>query len=126
MDEAEQLSDRVLIVDHGRAIAEGTPKEIIGRLGADSVIELSVSGNASTFLAPLATTLETLRAMNGVLAARADGHLISLHVESAHSMLPQLLAELARSRVALDDLRTHRPTLEDVFVSLTGRQLRDN
>ena len=68
---------------------------------------------------------ETLRAVDGVLGAHASDGTIELQVTELHRTMPALLSELRRQGVQLTELRTHSATLEDVFVSLTGRRLRD-
>jgi ABC-2 type transport system ATP-binding protein len=117
MDEAERLCDRVAIVDHGRVIALGTPRELIASLGAEHVIEFGVDG------ADL--DLTALGALDGVIGARRDVNRYLLQTSTLHRAVPALLAELERLRVPLAELRTHTATLEDLFVSLTGRHLRD-
>jgi ABC-2 type transport system ATP-binding protein len=119
MDEAERLCDRVAIVDHGRVIALGTPRELIARLRGEHVLEFAVMENN-----PLDET--PLRTIDGVCAAdRRDGT-YRLQVEELHRAMPALLNELRRQGAQLAELRTHSATLEDVFVSLTGRRLRDD
>src|SRR4051812_14453976 len=120
MEEAERLCDRVAIVDHGRVIALGTPQALIDSLGAGHLVTVATSG------APLAG--DELRALPGVRAARAIGEgapTWELAVTAAHETIPSLLGAIARRGATLADLQTHTPTLEDVFVSLTGRHLRD-
>jgi ABC-2 type transport system ATP-binding protein len=119
MDEAERLCDRVAIVDHGRVIALGTPRELIASLQAEHVLAFSVT--EGTRLDPA-----TLRALDGVLGAHASDGTIELQVAELHRSMPALLGELRRQGVQLTELRTHSATLEDVFVSLTGRRLRDD
>ncbi len=116
MDEAEKLCDRVGIVDHGKRIALGTPGELIQSLGGDEVIDLAAEN---------AGTAEELSALEGVCTARkeADGFVIT--VEKLHEALPRLLAYLDARGAHLLRLSTHRATLEDVFVHITGRQLRE-
>jgi ABC-2 type transport system ATP-binding protein len=116
MDEAERLSDRVVIVDHGKVIAEGSPAAVIGSLEADSIVSFTVE--------PAGEPLE-YRSLPGVRAVREDGGRTALTVTGVHRTLPALLDLLRREGRILSDLHTHRPTLEDVFVSLTGRHLRD-
>ena len=125
MDEAERLCDRVAIVDHGRVIALGTPRDLIASLGGDQVVEfvlnrVGADGHVSE---------EVLHRLDGVRAARRlgadNGDAWELHVSELHRTVPALLAELARRDLHLAELRTHSATLEDVFVHLTGRQLRD-
>ncbi|MBI5710062.1 MAG: ABC transporter ATP-binding protein [Candidatus Eisenbacteria bacterium] len=116
MDEAEKLCDRVAIVDHGKVIALGTPAELIALLGADHVVEFAVEGEPDT---------ARLAALPGAGQVRreAAGWLLSLR--TPHVTIPALLAELERQRLPLLSLTTHHATLEDVFMSLTGRTLRD-
>ena len=118
MDEAERLADRVAIVDHGRIIALGTPRELIASLGAEYVVAFSLAHDGTV-------ALEALRALDGVIAARVDAGTYEVQVTAVHHALPALLAALEQRGLALAELRTHSPTLEDVFVSLTGRALRD-
>jgi ABC-2 type transport system ATP-binding protein len=119
MEEAERLCDRVAIVDHGRVIALGTPRELIAALKAEHVLEFALAGDSTLDEAPL-------RRMEGVCsAARQDGS-YRLQVEELHRAMPALLGELRRQGAQLTELRTHSATLEDVFVSLTGRHLRDD
>jgi ABC-2 type transport system ATP-binding protein len=118
MDEAERLCDRVAIVDHGRVIALGTPRELIARLRGEHVLEFALMENNALDEAPL-------RTIDGVCAADRRNGTYRLQVEELHRAMPALLNELRRQGVQLAELRTHSATLEDVFVSLTGRRLRD-
>ncbi len=118
MEEAERLCDRVAIVDHGRAIALGTPRELVQSLGAEHVVEFAL-GNGVT-LAP-----DTLESIRGVQSVRANEGTWALTVAELHLAVPAILAELERRGATLSELRTHSATLEDVFVSLTGRHLRE-
>jgi ABC-2 type transport system ATP-binding protein len=119
MDEAERLCDRVAIVDHGRRIALGTPGELIAQLRAEHVLEFALAGNTSV-------DEELLRQIDGVCAADRRNGTYRLQVEELHRAMPALLSELRRQGAQLAELRTHSATLEDVFVSLTGRHLRDD
>ncbi|HEY4304258.1 MAG TPA: ABC transporter ATP-binding protein [Gemmatimonadaceae bacterium] len=119
MDEAEILCDRVAIVDHGRVIALGTPQELIGSLGAEHVIDFAVE-NVTT---PIG--IDALRSLDGVRAARPLASGFELQVSALHKTVPALLALIAQHSGSLTQLTTHSASLEDVFVSLTGRQLRD-
>ncbi|MCX6546352.1 MAG: ABC transporter ATP-binding protein [Acidobacteria bacterium] len=118
MDEAETLCDRVGIVDQGRLIALGTPRELIATLGAEHVIEFELEDGA--LLADA-----TLQLLPGVRDVRRLGGSTSLRVRELHTSVPALLAELERERRTLSRFATHHASLEDVFVAHTGRHLRD-
>jgi ABC-2 type transport system ATP-binding protein len=116
MDEAEQLCERVAIMDHGRAIARGTPRELVASIGIEHVVEFSSSRRPE---------LEPMSAIPGVRDVRPSASGIQMQVTELHRAVPALLAELDRQQLPLTELRTHSATLEDVFVALTGRHLRD-
>ncbi len=118
MDEAARLCDRVAIIDHGRVIALGTPRELVASLGAEHVIEFAVEP-ADTL------TAEALRALPSVEGVAHDDGSWRLTVREVHRAVPGLLAALAERGAEPTQLTTHHATLEDVFVSLTGRTLRD-
>jgi ABC-2 type transport system ATP-binding protein len=119
MDEAERLCNRVGIMNQGRVIALDTPRALIASLGAEHVIEFAAAEGQR------APDTDALRKLAGVRSVHArDGH-VQLHVEYLHAAVPAVLAELEAQGVSLAELRTHSATLEDVFVSLTGRHLRD-
>jgi ABC-2 type transport system ATP-binding protein len=115
MDEAQRLCDRVAIMDHGKVIALGTPRELIASLGAEHVVEFSAGE----------VDVEAVGRLDGVRSVRSENGSVLLQVTELHRAVPALLAELARQGVALTELSTHSATLEDVFVTLTGRHLRD-
>jgi ABC-2 type transport system ATP-binding protein len=119
MEEAARLCDRVAVVDHGKVIALGTPRELIASLGAEHVIEFAVEGGAA---APSDDVLHALPTVEGV--AR-DAGTWRLTVREVHRAVPGLLAVLAAHGTEPSLLTTHHATLEDVFMSLTGRRLRD-
>jgi ABC-2 type transport system ATP-binding protein len=120
MDEAERLCDRVAIVDHGRVIALGTPRALIASLGAEHVVEFTIPGAVAGDLDPA-----SLSALDGVTGAREHDGRWTLEVSELARAVPALLAALRARGLPLGELATHSATLEDVFVSLTGRQLRD-
>jgi ABC-2 type transport system ATP-binding protein len=119
MDEAERLCDRIAIMDHGKVIALGTPRELIASIGVEHVVEFS-AGSATQ---PLAVA--QLRAIDGAREVRSEGGTVHMQVTELHRAVPALLQELSRQGVPLTELRTHSASLEDVFVTLTGRHLRD-
>ena len=120
MEEAERLCDRVAIMDHGKVIALGAPAQLIASLGAEHVVEFALADGAGA--APPATELG---ALPGVRSVRPAADRTALTVSEVHRAIPALLALLERRGAELSMLATHHATLEDVFVSLTGRQLRD-
>jgi ABC-2 type transport system ATP-binding protein len=120
MEEAERLCDRVAIMDHGKIIALGTPPELIASLGADHVVEFALADGAAR------DGLEgALGGLPGVRAVRPVTDRIALTVTEVHLVIPALLALLEGRGLALSLLTTHHASLDDVFLSLTGRQLRD-
>ena len=119
MEEAERLCDRVAIMDHGRIIALDTPAGLIASLGAEHVVEFALAGARS------APPPAELAALPGVRSVRPSGDRTALVVSEVHRAVPALMACLERSGRELSMLATHHATLEDVFVALTGRQLRD-
>lgn len=120
MEEAERLCDRVAIMDHGRVIALGTPRALIATLGADHVVDFALANGA-----PPEALVADLPALPGVKAVRPAADRISLTVTEVHRTVPALMALLERRGAELSLLATHHATLEDVFVALTGRHLRD-
>jgi ABC-2 type transport system ATP-binding protein len=116
MEEATRLCDRVAIMDHGKTIALGTPAALIESLGAEQVIEFSVTNTLAD---------EALTSLPGVNSLLKRGEIYALTVSEIGVALPALFAEIERQQVELVTLTTHQATLEDVFVSLTGRMLRD-
>ncbi|HEY3787464.1 MAG TPA: ABC transporter ATP-binding protein [Urbifossiella sp.] len=119
MDEAERLCDRVAIMDHGKVIALGTPRELIASVCAEHLVEFS----AGTQTHPL--DLTAVSAIEGIRDVQRENGNVRMQVTELHRAVPALLAELGRQSIPLTELRTHSATLEDVFVTLTGRHLRD-
>jgi ABC-2 type transport system ATP-binding protein len=120
MEEAERLCDRVAIMDYGKVIAAGRPAELIASLGVNHLVEFSsaeAAGNAD---------LAALQTIDGIKQATVENGTVRIEAVELHRVLPALLEELRRQGVPLAELRTHSATLEDVFVSLTGRHLRDD
>ena len=116
MDEAERLCDRVAIMDHGKVIALGTPRELIASIGAEHLVEFSSAR------VPDAAGLAEIE---GIRDVHAENGTVRMQVTELHRAVPALLSEMARQGIPLTELRTHSATLEDVFVTLTGRHLRD-
>ncbi len=118
MDEAHVLCDRVGIMDQGRLIALGTPRELVASLGAEHVVEFALANGG-------AIEQRRLGELPGVRDVRTDDTHIHLSTSELHLTVPALLDLLSREQATLSQLGTHSATLEDVFVTLTGRQLRD-
>ena len=116
MEEATRLCDRVAIMDHGKIIALGTPAELIESLGADQIIEFRVTNVIAD---------DVLTRLPAVSHLHKRGEDYSLTVAEMGIALPALLEEIKKQHSELVSLTTHQATLEDVFVSLTGRMLRE-
>ena len=119
MEEAERLCDRVAIMDHGKVIAQGTPRELIASIGVEHLVEFSLGGEAG------AVDSNAFRGIEGVREVHAANGHVELQVTALHRAVPAVLAELERQGAPLTELRTHSASLDDVFVALTGRHLRD-
>ena len=119
MDEAERLCDRLAIVDHGQIIAEGSPADLIDRLGGHHVVEFSVSGYSD------GATLQAWNGLPSVESVREDDGMIALNVKQPHMTIPALLDAIDKQGSQLQHLTTRQASLEDVFVLLTGRHLRE-
>jgi ABC-2 type transport system ATP-binding protein len=118
MDEAERLCDRVAIVDHGVVIALGSPSELIASLGAEHVVEFTLENVDGM-------PTDGISKLSSVKSVRAEGAGYSLNVEEPHVAIPALIQYLRDSGAALAGLTTRHASLEDVFVTMTGRHLRD-
>jgi ABC-2 type transport system ATP-binding protein len=119
MDEAERLCDRVAVVDKGRVIALGTPTELIAQLGGEHLIEFALESTATA-------DEETLRKLPSVVSARRAEDGYCLAVVAPHVAVPALLQYLQERDLKLARLTTRHASLEDVFVSLTGRRLEED
>lgn len=122
MDEAEKLCDRVAIVDHGRVIALGSPRELSARMGGDHVVEFSLQANGGSAGEVQAEQFLMIQSVRTALGER-NGFLLT--VSEPHVAIPALLQFLEHRAVGLASLTTRHVNLEDVFVSLTGRHLSE-
>jgi ABC-2 type transport system ATP-binding protein len=120
MDEAERLCDRVAIVDHGRVIAEGPPQRLMTSLGGEHVVEITLREDGTG-----APALAAFQALPGVRAAQLEAGRLKLTVTEPHLAVPAVLERLRADGRELSGLTTRHASLEDVFVALTGRHLRD-
>jgi ABC-2 type transport system ATP-binding protein len=121
MEEAARLCDRVAIVDHGRIIAQDTPAALIASLGASQIVTFTVDGDPGDGV--LAES--ALAALPGVRSVTRQQAAWVLSVDQAGATLPAIIALLESRGLRMDSLSTHQATLEDVFVHLTGRGLRE-
>lgn len=117
MDEAEALADRVAIIDHGKIVVEGTPKELIDQMGAD-IFYVNGTGNKEEFVAQV----QTLPFVQGVDGGNGG---IQISTESGSGRLIEILKISQAVDFNIDDVSSAKPTLGDVFLKYTGRQLRD-
>ncbi len=115
MDEAERLCDRLSIIDHGRAIANGTPAQLIAELGGHHMIEFATDSPGDGLW----------QALPGVEAVHHDNGRVVLSAREPHETIPALLAAVQQQGLHLEHLATRNASLEDVFVNLTGRHLRE-
>jgi ABC-2 type transport system ATP-binding protein len=120
MEEAERLCDRLAIIDHGQVIAEGSPAELIAKLGGHHVVEFAASGEEN------GSSTDSLKNLPGVESVQRDDALVRLHVREPHLTVPALLELVAQRDSQLLHLSTRQASLEDVFVRLTGRHLRED
>lgn len=136
MDEAERLCDRVLIVDYGQAIALGSPRDLIQSLGGEHVIEVTLPNGAEAQAAlgarapapgvPASGDFEAeLKALPSVCDVRRSGNEVLLTVGEPQRVLPVLLEKLRERGAEPSRLSVRQTSLEDVFVKLTGRHIRD-
>ncbi len=118
MEEAQRLCDRIGIIDRGELKAEGSQRELVSLVGERDKIRLeSASGLESASTA--------LRGLNGIVEAAVENEGLSLIVDDARSLLPQIIAKVAESGAVITNVAVTEPDLETVFLHLTGRALRD-
>ena len=120
LDEADALCDRIFVIDHGRIVASDTPDNLKRAVRGD-LIELTVSDATE-----VGTATEQLGALDQASELSATELVVSARVPSAGSALPGLLRSLDGSGVRLQAVEVRRPTLDDVFLTLTGRSLRED
>ncbi|WP_372663247.1 ATP-binding cassette domain-containing protein [Amycolatopsis kentuckyensis] len=118
LDEADALSDRLIVIDDGRIVAEGTPDSLKARVNGDRV-EVGVDPEQGADAAEIAGRLA------GAHELSADGGVVRFRVPRGDVALPELLRALDAKSIPMLSVQVHRPTLDDVFLTLTGRSLRE-
>ena len=117
MEEAEQLCDRVAILDHGRIVALDTPAALIRNMGAEERVVFSIDGT-------LPAAFE--KALSGAGRLEVQGERVIVHgISNKVPLVSEVVSQLTSSGIQFRDLRTEQPTLEDVFLKLTGREIRE-
>ncbi len=119
MEEADQLCDRLAIIDHGRMLALDTPAHLKDTLGENTIVTVSADGDLEQLRAAVTA------AMPEIESARVVDGALKLGVKDVGGLLVEVVSLASRSDVRLRDLSVAEPTLETVFISLTGRELRD-
>ena len=119
LEEADALCDRLMIIDRGRIVAEGTPQELKRQVAGDMVL-MSLHDDGEP-----ARAVELLRAQPFIRELGAEEDRIRLYVDDGGAALPELLRLLDREGIGLRSLSLSEPTLDDVFLRQTGRSLRD-
>ncbi len=117
MDEAEALADRVAIMDHGRIVIEGTPRELIDQMGADTIL-ITGQGDSGKFV-------KEVEARPFVQTLTTTDRLIQIGVDSGNRRLAEVVSLATSSGFTIEDISVAKPSLGDVFLKYTGRQLRD-
>ena len=119
MEEAERLCDRVAIMDHGKILALDSPAALKQSIGADTIVTVKGEGDASA----LAEKLE--RELEGVTRTRVIDGGLELHITGAERLVPRVVGAADQASFELQDLSVAEPTLETVFINLTGKDLRE-
>ena len=120
MEEADQLCDRVAIMDHGRVLALDTPENLKKLIGADTLVSIKVAGDTSQLEVLIAAQLPE------AVAVRTAGTVITVETRGADRLVPRLVAMAESIGVDIVDLAVAEPSLETVFINLTGKELRDS
>ena len=119
MEEADALCDRVAIMDHGKILALDTPAELKRSVGADTIVTVKTSGEPSSLAEHLSRVVE------GVTRTRLIDGGVELHVEGSERIVPRVVTAAESGGFDLVDLAVAEPTLETVFINLTGKELRE-
>jgi ABC-2 type transport system ATP-binding protein len=119
MEEADKLCDRVAIMDHGRILALNTPAELKRSVGADTIVTVKAGGDTKELD-------EAFRSgLTGLTRTRSIPGGIELQVRGSDRLVPRVVEAAEAAGISLADLSVAEPTLETVFIGLTGKELRD-
>jgi ABC-2 type transport system ATP-binding protein len=119
MEEADQLCNRVAIMDHGRILALDTPAQLKRTVGVDTIVTVKATGDGAALESALSKDL------HGVTRTRQVAGGVELHVRSSERIVPRIVAAVEGAGFEVADLSVAEPSLETVFINLTGKDLRD-
>jgi ABC-2 type transport system ATP-binding protein len=119
MEEADQLCDRVAIMDHGKILALDTPTELKQSVGADDIVTVKADGDRTALAEHLTGEIAEVTRTRVI-----DGG-VELHVHGAKRLVPRVVNAAESGGFEVADLSVSKPSLEDVFINLTGKALRD-
>jgi ABC-2 type transport system ATP-binding protein len=119
MEEADQLCERVAIMDHGKILALDTPAALKRSVGAEQIVTVKADGDSNALAARLTSEIE------GVTRTRTIGGGVELHVQGAERLVPRVVNAAESGGFEVADLSVAEPSLETVFINLTGKELRD-
>jgi ABC-2 type transport system ATP-binding protein len=119
MEEADQLCARVAIMDHGKVLALDTPAQLKQGVGADTIVTVKASGD------PAALTAAITQNVTGVTKSRTIDGGVELHVRAGERLVPRIVTAAEGAGFPVADLSVAEPSLETVFISLTGKELRE-
>jgi len=119
MEEADQLCDRVAIMDHGKILALDTPTNLKKSTGVDTIVTVKVAKDGERLAGVLKEELD------GVVATRVVENVVSLHVQGGDRLVPRVVNAADAANVEILDLAVAEPSLETVFINLTGKELRE-
>ncbi len=118
MEEADELCGRIAIIDHGKVLALDTPEGLKRQIGADTIVTLTATGGLDAFV-------DEITAVDGVRSVVRDGDTVRLAVAGADGIVAPVVAIADRTSVELTNIAVAEPSLETVFIHLTGKELRD-
>ena len=118
MEESQEISNHIAIMDHGKVIASGTHEELVKLVGQQTRIDLTLNGDG-------VNVMNSWQGIDGVSRVSSDDGLISVLVKDSNLVLPHLFEAAAHLSIRITSVDIREPNLEAVFLHLTGRALRD-